>query len=56
MAITIPSKQKAACVDKPGKDAKAYIKEIPVEKPKEGEVLIKMDATGGILSRFADLI
>jgi NADPH:quinone reductase-like Zn-dependent oxidoreductase len=47
MAITIPEKQQAAVVDKPGKDAKAVVKEIPVEEPKEGEVLIKMVATGG---------
>jgi NADPH:quinone reductase-like Zn-dependent oxidoreductase len=48
MAISIPQKQRAACVEKPGKDAKAVVKEIPVEDPKEGEVLIKMEATGGI--------
>ena len=47
MAISIPEKQKAACVDKPGKDAKAVIREIPVEEPQEGEVLIKLEATGG---------
>ena len=50
MAISIPEKQKAACVDKPGKDAKAVIREIPVEEPKEGEVLIKLEATGGSYS------
>jgi NADPH:quinone reductase-like Zn-dependent oxidoreductase len=48
MAISIPKKQHAAVVDKPGKDAKAHVKEIPVEEPAEGEVLIKMEATGGI--------
>ena len=42
MAISIPKTQNAAVVEKPGKDAKA------VEYPKEGEVLIKMEATGGI--------
>jgi len=47
MAITIPEKQQAAVVEKPGKDARAVVKEIPVEEPKEGEVLIKMVATGG---------
>jgi NADPH:quinone reductase-like Zn-dependent oxidoreductase len=47
MAVTIPKTQKAAVVEKPGKDAKAVVKEIPVEEPKEGEVLIKMLATGG---------
>jgi D-arabinose 1-dehydrogenase-like Zn-dependent alcohol dehydrogenase len=46
MAISIPKTQKAAVVEKPGKDAKAVIKDIPVEEPQEGEVLIKMDATG----------
>jgi NADPH:quinone reductase-like Zn-dependent oxidoreductase len=48
MAISIPRTQHAAVVDKPGKDAKAHVKEIPVEEPAEGEVLIKMEATGGI--------
>jgi len=48
MAISIPKTQRAACVDKPGKDAKAVVREIPVEEPKEGEVLIKMEATGGM--------
>jgi NADPH:quinone reductase-like Zn-dependent oxidoreductase len=47
MAISIPKTQHAAVVDKPGKDAKAHVKEIPVEEPTEGEVLIKMEATGG---------
>jgi D-arabinose 1-dehydrogenase-like Zn-dependent alcohol dehydrogenase len=46
MAISIPKTQKAAVVEKPGKDAKAVIRDIPVEEPNEGEVLIKMDATG----------
>ena len=56
MAISIPNTQLAAVVDKPGKDAKAEIREIPVEEPQEGEVLIKMEATGGILSRNVSLI
>jgi NADPH:quinone reductase-like Zn-dependent oxidoreductase len=54
MAISIPKTQHAAVVDKPGKDAKAYVKEIPVEEPAEGEVLIKMKATGGTNS-FPDI-
>lgn len=48
MAISIPKTQNAAVVEKPGKDAKAVVKQLPVEDPKEGEVLIKMEATGGI--------
>ena len=48
MAISIPETQNAAVVEKPGKDAKAIVKQLPVEDPKEGEVLIKMEATGGI--------
>lgn len=48
MAISIPQIQNAAVVEKPGKDAKAVVKQLPVEDPKEGEVLIKMEATGGI--------
>jgi NADPH:quinone reductase-like Zn-dependent oxidoreductase len=48
MAISIPETQNAAVIDKPGKDAKAVVKQVPVEDPKEGEVLIKMEATGGI--------
>jgi hypothetical protein len=48
MAISIPKTQHAAVVDKPGKDAKAEVREIPVEEPAEGEVLIKLEATGGI--------
>jgi hypothetical protein len=40
-----PQTQQAAVVDKPGKDAKVQIKEIPVEEPQE-EVLVKMEATG----------
>jgi NADPH:quinone reductase-like Zn-dependent oxidoreductase len=47
MAISIPETQNAAVIDKPGKDAKAVVKQVPVEDPKEGEVLIKMEATGG---------
>ena len=52
MAVTVPKTQRGAVVEKPGKDAKAVVKEIPVEEPKEGEVLIKMVATGG-LCKFA---
>ena len=48
MAVTVPKTQRGAVVEKPGKDAKAVVKEIPVEEPKEGEVLIKMVATGGV--------
>lgn len=48
MTITIPKTQNAAVVEKPGKDAKAVVKQLPVEDPQEGEVLIKMEATGGI--------
>jgi NADPH:quinone reductase-like Zn-dependent oxidoreductase len=47
MAASIPKTQHAAVVEKPGKEAKAIVKEVPVEEPKEGEVLIKMEATGG---------
>lgn len=47
MSSSIPKTQHAAIVEKPGKEAKAVIKEIPVEEPQEGEVLIKMEATGG---------
>jgi NADPH:quinone reductase-like Zn-dependent oxidoreductase len=47
MAISIPKTQTAAVVDKPGKDAKAQVRQIPVEEPQEGEVLIKLEATGG---------
>ena len=46
MAITIPRTQKAAIVEKPGKNAKAVLTDIPVDDPQEGEVLIKMTATG----------
>jgi hypothetical protein len=53
--MAIPKTQKAAVVEKPGKDAKAVIKEIPVEEPKEGEVLIKMEATGGTW-RHVDIV
>jgi alcohol dehydrogenase, propanol-preferring len=48
MSSSIPKMQHAAIVEKPGKEAKAIVKEIPVEEPQEGEVLIKMEATGGI--------
>ena len=54
MAVTVPKTQRGAVVEKPGKDAKAVVKEIPVEEPKEGEVLIKMVATGGML-KFAQV-
>lgn len=47
MSSSIPKTQHAAIVEKPGKEAKAVVKEIPVEEPQEGEVLIKMEATGG---------
>jgi NADPH:quinone reductase-like Zn-dependent oxidoreductase len=47
MNTPIPKIQKGAVVDKPGKDAKAHIKEIPVEEPQADEVLIKLEATGG---------
>jgi NADPH:quinone reductase-like Zn-dependent oxidoreductase len=47
MAASIPKTQRAAVVEKPGKEAKAIVKEVPVEEPKDGEVLIKMEATGG---------
>jgi NADPH:quinone reductase-like Zn-dependent oxidoreductase len=47
MAASVPKMQHAAVVKKPGKEAKAIVKEVPVEEPKEGEVLIKMEATGG---------
>jgi len=49
MAISVPKTQRGAVVDKPGKDAKVVVKEIPVEEPAEGEVLIKMEATGGTI-------
>lgn len=47
MTASVPKTQRGAVVEKPGKDAKAVVKEIPVEEPQEGEVLIKMVATGG---------
>ena len=47
MVISIPKTQKGAIVEKPGKNAKAIVKIIPVEEPKAGEVLFKMEATGG---------
>jgi hypothetical protein len=48
MTISIPKTQHAAVVNKPGKDAKAHVKEIPVEEPVDGEVLIRMETAGGI--------
>jgi NADPH:quinone reductase-like Zn-dependent oxidoreductase len=52
MTISIPTTQHGAVVEKPGKDAKAVVKEIPVEEPGEGEVLIKMEATGGSIFSY----
>ena len=45
--MAIPEIQSAVWVDKPASDAKVEIRhDVPVPKPKPGEVLVKMECSG----------